>query len=375
VENRDSDSYSPNQILCVLLISLFFIILACGQTLWVPASRIENLYIRSIVLSVTNSAAAFSSEVGLHSYLPRWRQSFLNLTGLAENNSWDNRYFNRKDAATILSPEKNIVSEVSAPSDTQPISESSNPVTTPPAAPLSEAEIRKKAPSFSVHSSENPLKVFMFGDSQVFSLGSGLSRLTGKESPIDVEFLAVHSSGFIRADYYNWPSKLADTFKAASYEAAVIMLGMNDFQSFWSNTGEILKKETPAWEAAYKEKCREIIDSTLASVPRVYWIGMPEVKNAEYDDSLVYIDSVQNSLAGEYSPDTVVRISLKDTFPGAGKPYRDVLDRPGNNPVKMMSSDGTHYTVEGGQVIMEPLFDRLTQDYLFSEVPVANHPE
>ena len=116
-----------------------------------------------------------------------------------------------------------------------------------------------KRPSFSgqagyIHSEENPLHVFMFGDSQVFSLGSGLSRLAGKDSPIVIESLPIHSSGFIRADYYNWPAKLQDTFSAGSYEAAIMMLGMNDYQSFWDNDGKVMKKHTPEWGSGLQGK-------------------------------------------------------------------------------------------------------------------------
>ena len=215
----------------------------------------------------------------------------------------------------------------------------------------------------------------MFGDSQVFSLGSGLSRIAGKDSPVAIEFLPIHSSGFIRGDYYNWPAKLEDTFRAASYEAAVMMLGMNDYQSFWNRRGEILRKGTPEWEAAYKDKCRELIDISLASVPRLYWLGMPAVKNRGYDDSLAYIDRVQASLAEEYSPDMLVRISLRDTIPGAGKTYADSVDLGDGRMLRVMGDDGSHFTVEGGQLVMKPLFDRLSRDYLFSEVPVAHLPE
>ena len=81
------------------------------------------------------------------------------------------------------------------------------------ASPAPGAAIPSAVPANAIHSSANPLRLYMFGDSQVFSLGSGLSRLAGKDSPVSVDFLAVHSSGFIRGDYYNWPAKLADTLR------------------------------------------------------------------------------------------------------------------------------------------------------------------
>jgi hypothetical protein len=384
---QKKDSYSSNYILGTCIAAGFFIIIACGQSLWVPASRIENLYARSIVLALTDTASNFAAGTGCDRFLPEARNGFLRLTGLSSHVSWDTRYYNRRNAreTAVTSPAVQVPEAV-VPAEDSPSSiqkgstvpaydlPSQSPAIMNPAADPASV----KLPVFEanrVHSSEHPLKVFMFGDSQVFSLGSGLSRLAGTDSPIEVEFLAIHSSGFIRGDYYNWPAKLSDTFRTAGYEGAVMMLGMNDYQSFWNNKGEIMKKHTPEWEAAYKDKCRTLIDLTLTFVPRLYWIGMPVVKNREYNASLAYIDSVQESLALEYSPDLLVRVPLQKTATGEVKSYADTIDRGGGKMLKLMGDDGAHFTVEGGQLAMAPLFDRFAGDYLFSEIPVANLPE
>jgi len=366
---QKKDAYSPNQVLGTFVVAVFCIVVLCGRTLWVPASRIENLHVRSVVLSLADSVSFFASSTTLDRYVPEFRSSFLAYSGLTSHDSWDTRYFNRRNAATVGET-------ASVPT----VAQSDIPVTDiPEADTVLEAAFGNSALPFpaasSIHSRENPLRVFMFGDSQVFSLGSGLSRLAGRDSPVSVDFLAIHSSGFIRGDYYNWPSKLADTFREKPCEAAVMMLGMNDYQSFWDSRGEIMKKGTPEWEGAYKEKCRMLIDVVLTYVPRLYWIGMPSVKNGSYDASLAYIDAVQNSLAGEYSPDTLVRLSLRETFPGIEKEYTDSITTGTGKILKVMNDDGTHFTVEGGQIVMKPFFDRLSQDFLFAELPVANLPE
>ena len=118
-----------------------------------------------------------------------------------------------------------------------------------------------------------------------------------------------------------------------------------------------------------------MIDLVLTSVPRLYWVGMPVVKNGEYEKGLEYINRIQDEVASEYSSDLVTRISLRDTIPGTGKPYTDSVNRAGGKPLRVMSSDGAHFTVEGGQLAMRPLFDRLCTDYPFSATPVANLPE
>ncbi len=388
------DRSSPNGVLAQAIVALFVFSLFCGQSLWIPASRIASLQIRAIALAMTDAAASYSAEIGLDGYVPSFRSAFLDATGLADHPDWDSRYFNRRGD---LSAERNKPVGAAA----SPVIETPSPNgrfaqvplamigSLPPLAdpiPISpDSAIRTPDPGFSglqrielqeaPHSPDNPLRVFFFGDSQVFSLGSGLSRVAGKGTGFSIDILAIHSSGFIRSDYYDWPAKLRDTLSQTRYDAAVMMLGMNDHQSFRDASGAVLKKETAEWETAYKEKCREMIDLALSSTPRLYWIGMPLVKNRDYERSLEYIDRVQGEVAAEYSPETVIRVSLKDSIPGAGKPYSDTVTLAGGKPLRAMSGDGAHFTVEGGQVAMKPLFDRLLSDYPFDAPPVAKLPE
>lgn len=385
--------------MAIVLITAALSVLMLGKSLWIPASRIDNLYARSVVLALADALATVADSTGVDEAVPAVRAGFLSVSGLSGNPSWDSTYYNRRDAyspaigsgtvtgatgqadvasSPIYRPDPGVT-----PLDTAYASGAGT--TSVSAVPDSKVDeytsvvtsSRSVAPgaggsSSMIHSASNPLAVYLFGDSQVFSLGSGLVRLAGDDSGMAIDYLAIHSSGFIRGDYYNWPLKLNDVLSAKRYDAVVMMLGMNDYQSVRGPKGEILKKHTAEWEAAYREKCRELIDLALAYVPRVYWIGMPVVKSKAYAESLAYIDTVQASLADEYGPDVLVRIPLSDTIPGKGKAYSDTFDAGGGKTIEAMADDGSHFTVEGGQIAMLPLFDRLASDYLFAEVPVAH---
>lgn len=384
---KKEDRYRPNHVIATLVVASVILVLLLGQSLWIPVSKIENLRLRSIALSAADEAASVAKELGIDTQVPALRSAFLSLTGLDNNSNWDSRYFNRRNAA-----DNSGFSENAAPSGQQNASQQnagkqagsapaaglqSEGVTVPApgSQPVVKAPAAKPDARSVIHSVSNPLAVYMFGDSQVFSLGSGLARLAGKNGPVKIDFLAIHSSGFIRDDYYDWPAKLSDEFAANHYDAAVMMLGMNDYQSFRDSTGAIIKKKTSEWEEAYKEKCRALIDLALQSVSRVYWIGMPVVKNSTYNESLSYIDSVQASLAAEYSPDVLVRVPLSDTIPGEGKKYAASIDTGGGKMLRVMEGDGSHFTVEGGERVMLPLFDRLARDFKFDEPPVAQQPD
>ncbi len=411
--NENRDRYRPNAVIGSFLVAFAILVILLGQTLWVPVARIQDLHVRSIALSVVDALSYVSRQIGVDAFVPSVRDGFISLAGLSENPEWDTKYYNRRatpvesdsdrSGGAPTAPSSAAIAGASGQLSDEPVSVGLNdaasdaaaleqgradgtgeisPLGVTPGPALEETaalaasvsadrRIPARNPLSAIHSSENPLKVYVFGDSQVFSLGSGLSRLVGKGAPISVDFLAIHSSGFIRDDYYDWPAKLRDTLASGDYDAVVMMLGMNDYQSFRGADGTILRKRTVEWEAAYKERCGVLIDIALASVPRVYWLGMPLVKNDAYRESLAYIESIQDSIAEEYSPDVLVRVPLASTFPGEGKPFAQNADLGDGKKIQAMSSDGSHYTVEGGMIVMLPLFEILTRDFLFADVPLA----
>ena len=351
---------SPNFALLTCLIALFLASLLNAASLWIPASRIKDLNIRAMALAAADAFSSFASSTGLDAAVPALRTSFIAAAALEGNINWDERYYNRRESVASSREE----GEAAFPDAPPAIAASGGD-----AAPLA-----LYSSVMSIHSSENPLRVYVFGDSQVYSLGIGLARLAGKNSSLDVDYLPVHSSGFIRQDYFSWRQKLSDTFSETPYDAGIVMMGMNDYQNFWTDSGAVAVTDTPFWEAAYKEKCRAIINVALMYVPKLYWLGMPLVKNAAYAGHLAYIENVQRSLAEEYSPERLVYVSLKDAVPGKNKAYSDTFVTEAGKQVRVMSDDGTHFTVEGGQLAMLPVFNMLCRDFLFSELPVAHLP-
>ena len=206
----------------------------------------------------------------------------------------------------------------------------------------------------------------MIGDSQMHSIAAGFLRLTGQNSSIRVKEISVHSSGFIRSDYYNWPKKLKNVFaesKNEPYDIAVIFLGMNDYQNFYADNGKVLVKETEDWESAYRDKIKTHLDILSANTKKVYWLGMPIVRNKIYNAQLLYIEDLHKKIALEYSETMLQKISLSSIVPGDGVPYSDTVKTSDGKKINLMKDDGHHYTVSGGEYVMKPFLELLYKDW------------
>ena len=201
------------------------------------------------------------------------------------------------------------------------------------------------------------------------SIAAGMTRALGSDTSIAVRELSVPSSGFLRSDYYNWPQKLeaifADQKDGERFDAAVIFLGMNDYQNMWTTGSIILTAGSPEWEEVYRKMVKVHLDTALASVPRLYWLGLPVVRSAAYNEKMQYLNAVHDSVAEEYDSKKLVRISLKGLVEQYGTGYIGAIKPEGSAWIPLIQGDGIHYTVEGGEYLMKHFIDRLHRDYAF----------
>ena len=201
------------------------------------------------------------------------------------------------------------------------------------------------------------------------SIAAGMTRALGSDTSIVMQELSVPSSGFLRSDYYNWPQKLEALLTAQKdgerFDAAVLFLGMNDYQDMWTTDGIILTAGTPEWEEVYRKMVKAHLDIVLASVPRLYWLGLPVVRSAAYNEKMQYLNAVHDSVAEEYDSKKLVRISLKSLVEEYGTGYIGAIRPEGKAWIPLMQSDGIHYTIEGGEYLMKEFILRLHRDYVF----------
>lgn len=419
--------YSANKTLLFFLITLICISILLGSSLNAAAVKINNVYLSKIYLEYIKPVSDFSSKYGIDSVVPKIRSLFLSAAKLENHSDWDNFYYmntvtenetensdsvfsaqtNKNEAARLssdiallekkLDALKNVLNKLRIAEDrakeevllqkelfideekvrnkdikeeekievsVQEKKEEDGAETEiaenslPPVTEIKEVKY--------TYTKEKPLRVLMIGDSQMRSIAGGFMRLTGENSSVKITEISVPSSGFIRGDYYNWPKKLKSVFaenKQTPFDITVIFLGMNDYQNFYGADGKILVKETPKWEEAYAEKIKKHLDILFANTKKIYWLGMPVVRNKVYNEDLNYIEKVQTKIALQYSNEQLVKFSLSAAAPGEGVPYTDTVQNSEGTKIKLMRDDGTHYTISGGEYIMKSFLTLLYKEW------------
>ena len=391
--------YSVNKTIFSFFFFTLLFIFTTSHDLYIKASRINSPQIKKILVAILAPIDSLATNIGLTDLFNSSRQKILEVAKLDKELDWESFYYIEDDAS--------IAQNIDKKENIQPLIKPKKPKK-PPKKTDDSSLVKEKEDSISyqveevaestdeqegeqdeisyqidewdnsyvedfipeispyIYDENNPFHLLMVGDSQMYSVANGLKKLTAGQEAIEITDISIQSSGFIRGDYYNWEKKLENIFKEKPdyYHAVVILLGMNDYQDILENN-RFIPRESKEWEARYRDKIVRVINLLLLNTKKVYWLGMPVVRRASYNDDLRYIDGVQERVANEYNHIGLKRISLAKITPGEGVPYTESVQKEDGNIIRIMKQDGIHYTLSGGQYVMEDfLKDLYTSWYI-----------
>ncbi len=215
--------------------------------------------------------------------------------------------------------------------------------TTPPAAP-------DGAP-FSANrrqvSQNNPLKLWVGGDSQTLALTRGFGRIT---SPTLVDYTRdPHiSSGLTRPDYLDWPQRLAKLLTENRPEVLVIMFGGNDYQDVYYN-GQLLKRPSQAWLDFYRTRVAEAMDLLNQPDVEVIWVGVPIMRDEFFATGMAHLNEIYQSEAASRA--SIRYFDTWEMFADSNGNYTDRIDGQ-----LVRESDGIHLTTTGGVLAAEEIW-------------------
>ena len=414
MENKDQNErkkgfYSIGKIaLSFLIFTLIFVFLT-SHSLHVRASNIQNQQIKKILIFILQPIDNFATKIGVNTFFDNSRKTLLKVAQLDKIPDWEEFYYveevrNIQEESVAIAPieKKNIekakkleveqeegatenesddnneghdkaldeqIRDESRIEEKEIQDDEKDRSGIDDQEEMSDAEkanFKEEAPpSPYLYDEEKPFRILMVGDSQMYSIANGLKKLTAGQDAIEITDFSIQSSGFIRGDYYNWEKKIANIFseqEIGHYHIAVVLLGMNDYQDiFYGNT--YLVRETKGWEERYRDKIVRVMNLLLLHTKKVYWLGMPIVRRGTYNDDLRYIDKVQEAVAREYHHSGLKRVSLAKIAPGEGVPFTETIQKEDGDIIRLMKSDGVHYTLAGGEYIMSSFLKDLYAEW------------
>jgi hypothetical protein len=190
-------------------------------------------------------------------------------------------------------------------------------------------------PKVWVATAADPVRVWVGGDSMGGELGWGLGPMLDEAKVFKPILYYKESSGICRWDFFDWGKKMGAVMRTAKPGAVAIMMGTNDTQSI-SDNGRWIAYGASDWRPDYGKRVGRMMQAMLdGGARRVYWVGMPIMKESWRNSRMKLINSIFREQAVLHPGAEYIDIwPLFTTAGGAFDP-------------RWRGPDGVHFTVAG----------------------------
>jgi hypothetical protein len=210
-------------------------------------------------------------------------------------------------------------------------------------------------------STDDPLRVWVMGDSLAGSVGAGLSVLV-RGQPMTL--LAVdyeQGTGLARTDVFDWFDVAAERLPEVAPDVVVVSLGANDAQAIHCPQG-VVEYGSTDWDVCYSAKVGRMMDQLLAGSTRVYWVGMPVMASLSYDRHIRHLNALLREQAALRLG--VRFVDVYALFEGPNGGYAEELVNDQGNLEAMRLSDGVHFTSAGDRRLAGRVLEVIREDWI-----------
>jgi hypothetical protein len=250
----------------------------------------------------------------------------------------------------VAGPPTTVPPTTVPPSTTVPTVEPTVPVTAPMPAPTP----------------EDPLKVWIVGDSLVEMLGPELRNDLAETGVVTSEIDFRFSSSLVRPDYFDWPAHVTRRIVEVRPDVVVVQFGGNDSQDMIYD-GEYRTLDTDAWAEGYRGLVGDLMDVLIeGGAEQVYWIGLPIMRSELFTQRAQVYNAAYRAEADER--EAVRYVDVFDLFKDENGGYSTYLPNENGETVIMRSADGVHYALDGGRRLARYVAGIIADDRGFSDL-------
>ena len=195
---------------------------------------------------------------------------------------------------------------------------------------------------------EEPLRLWVGGDSMSKILGEAILRQADESGFFDAEQDSQLSSGLVRPDFFDWPGEFADLAKERHpNEVFVLVFGANDSQGIKTPDGKIYQPDEEGWAREYRRRVAGTMDILKADGRLVVWVGQPVMRDDDFSDRMAELNVIFKEEA-EKRP-WVRFVDLWPLFVDGGGNYDPYIKDDDGETKLMRHPDGVHLVRDGGE--------------------------
>jgi hypothetical protein len=205
-----------------------------------------------------------------------------------------------------------------------------------------------------------PLRLWVGGDS--LAAGPSWAVFVAAQATGVIKPLAEYQvgSGLVRNEFWDWSKHMRAVVRARDPQVTVFMVGANDDQGI-DVDGTSLHPPDQAWGDAYGRRVDALMDTLTAGGRSLIWIGMPPMRDAQYSQSMGFLNDVFRARAEQHPRVAYVDAWALFSAPGAPGAYAQYVTDEGGQATNMRLDDGIHLNVEGSQFLARVVMAELAK--------------
>jgi len=152
---------------------------------------------------------------------------------------------------------------------------------------------------------DNPLKLWIGGDSLAGSFGPALGQTAGATGVVKATIDYKVSSGLEDQGIRDWYQHAQETMASEDPDAVVFIIGTNDAPIV--NTYDANGDGVPDWEKDYREKVDRMMATFVGGKRHrtVFWLGPPTLGDSTLDRGTEKLGPLMEQEARKFAPDVV----------------------------------------------------------------------
>jgi hypothetical protein len=157
-------------------------------------------------------------------------------------------------------------------------------------------------------------------------------------------------AGLYNLNMETWNKKLAKIISQYDPDVAVVILGGNDPQPILSENRKRHPFRTDKWRAVYGQRVSEYMQSLLRNNLQTFWVGLPAMRDPDYDSDIQYLNEVYKSTAAQNHVTYISTWELTVDDNGRYAAYGEDLT---GRKTRLRVKDGKHFTLAGYTLLAE----------------------
>jgi hypothetical protein len=210
--------------------------------------------------------------------------------------------------------------------------------------------------------SDDPLRLWIGGDSLAGSLGPALGEITGATGVVQPYFDSRVSSGLSNPGFFDWPDHAKSEMDRLKPEIVVFIIGTNDYST---------PTDGDTWKVDYAKRVEDMLTALGADGRTVYWVGAPILKDDSMDEGAAAVNAVAAGVVAKHT--NAEFVDAHKLFAGTdGKFALNLPDETGKL-VTMRAGDGVHLTVDGAKYLARAVYTQLDTQCRITAQTVTGH--